>query len=259
MHTRTALRAAVALRGRAQRDAQQQFLVEGLRELRAALQAGWSVEVLFYCEALYSSELNELLEGLKCPQYRISTRDFSRLAYREESGGFVAVVKMKSLSLSSLKIGSSPLLLILDNIEKPGNLGAILRTAAAAAVDGLLLCGNTDPYNPNVVRNSLGALFLVPWLQTTPEEAQDWARKHNIQLLGLDPEGDTIYTEATLRRATAVVIGAEAYGLRSEWQKSCAKLLRLPLHNSSIDSLNVASCAAIVTYEALRQRNTKAS
>ena len=256
LHLRSGLRAAIALRRRAARIATKCFLVEGLRELRVALNRGCQIEALFCCETLYKGELDEQLVHLQCPRHNISARDFARLTYREASGGLVAVLKMQSRQLSSLSLPKTPFLLVLDNIEKPGNTGAILRTAAAAGTDALLFCGKGDPYNPNVVRNSLGALFIVPWVETTASEVQAWTQKHDIQLLGLDPKGSLLYTEAKLQQATALVLGAEASGLHPNWRSRCSHLLRLPMREHGIDSLNVASSAAIVSYEALRQRNT---
>lgn len=253
---RVALKEAIALRKRAARKEKRLFLVEGIRELRAALRFKWQMEVLFCCESLYSGELNAELKDLRCPIYKISARDFARLAYREDSGGWVGVLQMRSQALSRLRLSSRPLVLVLDNIEKPGNVGAILRMAAAAGVDTLLLCGKeSDPYNPNVVRNSLGALFMVPWVQISIPEAQSWIQQQGLQLLGLDPAGESLYSEMNLRKGTALVLGAEAEGLQSLWRSSCSQLIALPMQPGPIDSLNVASTAAIITYEALRQRS----
>ena len=248
------LRVSFALRNEATRTEKHLFLVEGLRELSAALSSNWPIRAVFRCEKVYKGRLDEQLARSEVPVHAIRAKDFARLAYREESGGVIGVAEMRHLSLSDVSRSTRTLVLILNQIEKPGNLGAIFRTAAAAGIEAVLLCGGSDPTHPNVVRNSLGAVFEVPWVRATEKEVDAWTKAHNLQVLGLDPHGVRRYDEADLRAPTAIVVGAEATGLSTYWKQRADELLHVPLASSSINSLNVASVAAIISYEALRQR-----
>ena len=257
-HMRAQIKVALCLRKRANRLRYSAFLVEGVRELQAALLAGWSLQQLFLCEAFYDGALHQHLAAIKCPIHKLTPQDFNRIAYRADSGGVVGMVQMRQCRLSALVLPPQPLILVLDGVEKPGNVGAILRIAAVAGIDAVVLCGTgIDPYNPNVIRNSLGALFVTPWAEGSMQEVQAWISQHSCQLLGLDPAGQCVYNSVDMCRGTALVLGAEARGLSSAWRSACTQLLSIPMRDGPINSLNVASTASIVTYEALRQRSIR--
>ena len=254
------LKEALYLRKRKARETSSYFLVEGTREVRAVATSKWHIDTLFYCDTLLSVPLSSLLGQQKPYTVSISAKDFARFAYRDTSGGVIAVVCKHTQTLAQLTLSTQPLLLVLDAIEKPGNLGAIFRIAALSHVDAILITSQkTDIYNPNVVRNSLGGVFSVPWVEVAPDTLVLWMRQKNISLIALSPDAQQPYTSVDMRKGTAFVLGAEAQGLSTAWRTRCHKYVQIPMPSKrvqSVDSLNVSSVAAIVVYESLRQRST---
>ncbi len=251
----------IRLRQRRHRDAQQRTVVEGLREIRLALEAGVIPLEAFVCpERLDAPEARSLLGQLErlaqegpTRLYQVTPEVFARLAYREESGGLLLVIPYLERSLADLPLGEPPFLAVVEGAEKPGNLGAILRTGDAAGVDGLILCGGTDVHNPNVIRASLGAVFTVPVAQVASGEAIAWLQKKGVAILAATPEGDVLYTEADLTGPVAIVTGSEAHGLSRPWLQAAARRITIPMFGK-VDSLNLSAATAVLLYEVVRQR-----
>lgn len=249
---------AVKLRQRADRDEQEILIVEGYRELKRALENNRRPVSLFYCQdfflgnnepALINQCRNTGAEILSC-----SRMVFAKIAYRERPEGLLALVPQVKCDLAGLKIPAAPLLIVAEAIEKPGNLGTILRSADAAGADAVIVCDRcTDINNPNVVRASIGAVFTVPVAETSSAEAIKWLHEKKIKILAASPHARLAYTQADLRRGTAIIVGAEQYGLSEQWMKAADLQVRIPMRGQ-IDSLNVAAATTILLFEAARQR-----
>jgi len=180
---------------------------------------------------------------------------FAKIAYRERPEGLLALVPQVARDLAGLKLPAAPLLIVAEAIEKPGNLGTILRSADAAGADAVIVCDRcTDIHNPNVVRASVGAIFTVPIVETSSEDAIQWLREKKIKILAASPHAKLSYTRADLRPGLAIVAGAEQYGLSEQWMKAADLQVRIPMRGQ-IDSLNVAAAINILLFEAVRQRH----
>jgi TrmH family RNA methyltransferase len=248
----------VKLRQRAARDEQLLMIVEGYRELRRAIENQRKPASLFYCPDLFLGKNEpELIEKCRAAGAEIiscAPPVFAKMAYRERPEGLLALVPQAKLDLAGLKLPAAPLLVVAEAIEKPGNLGTILRSADAAGADAVVVCDRcTDINNPNVVRASIGAIFTVPVAEASSVEAIEWLRKKKIQILAASPHAKLDYTRADLRRGTAIVVGAEQYGLSERWMKAADLQVRIPMRGQ-IDSLNVAAATTILLFEAARQR-----
>ena len=248
----------VKLRQRAHRDAQDLFIVEGYRELKRALDNSRRPVTLFVCEALFLGK-NEpgLIEQCRQADTEIvacTPPAFKKMAYRERPEGLLALLPQVHLALADLKLPERPLVIVAEAIEKPGNLGTILRSADAAGAAAVIVCDQcTDIHNPNVVRASTGALFSLPVVETSSAEAMAWLRLHKIQILAASPHAAKDYTDVDLRPGTAIIVGAEQYGLSGLWMKEADLKVRIPMHGQA-DSLNVATATTILMFEAVRQR-----
>lgn len=233
-------------------------IVEGLREIRKAMGAGYSPVELYASQELAGAEkITDILDYFtQVPGYLLAPEAFARIAYRETTEGLVAVFKARSHELSQVHLSKNPLLLVAESVEKPGNLGALLRTADAAGVDALIVCDpRTDIYNPNVVRASIGTLFSVQVGVAETKEVIAWLREKAIRVFAAALTSTAFtYTQADFTEPTAIVVGAESEGLSPEWLAACSDHIIIPMHGSA-DSLNVSVSAAIIVYEALRQRN----
>ncbi len=254
------------LNNRRQRDTQERTLVEGIREIERALNSGIVPQEAYVCPELITTDeatavwqqLQTLEEAGQLTLFTITTELFAKAAYRGQSGGILLIIPYLKHTLSDLSLGESPLLLIIDGGEKPGNLGAILRTADAAGVDAVIVTsanGGTDLHNPNVVRASLGALFTLPVVEAAPEALLPWLRDKQIQIAVLTPDGQLPYTEVNLQGPLALVLGSEAFGVGSEWLAAADSYLKIPMFGK-IDSLNLSVATAVVVFEAVRQRKT---
>lgn len=232
-----------------ERKARGLFVVEGRREYARAKAAGWQTETLFVREGEPEAAQADFL---------VSGRVYEKIACRGGTEGIVAVMRAQERSLAGLTLSAAPLVLVLERVEKPGNLGAVLRSADAAGVDAVLVCDPlTDLYNPNLIRASLGALFSVPTVACTSQEAFDWLSAQGIAILTAQLQESKLYYDTDMVRPTAIVFGAEDTGLSPFWRERADAHIRIPMAGA-MDSLNVSVSAAILAYEAVRQRNQQA-
>jgi len=234
------------------------FVIEGRKEIMLAFDHGYDFESLWVCreigEASEFNDVSERFSAIGVPLIEISAHVFSKLAYRENSDGVLGVAHARNHSLKDLDLPSTPLVVVLEAVEKPGNLGAILRTADAAGVDAVILCNpRTDLYNPNVVRSSIGCLFSQQIAVTSSASALTFLRERGIIIYAAYLTARLKYHEADFRGASAIVMGTEADGLSEFWLKNCDQGIIIPMRGA-IDSLNVSTSTAIIVFEAMRQR-----
>ncbi len=242
------------------RDREQTGLtrVEGYEEVGFVARSGAKLSSLFVCPELFRADeeralLAKLMRG-SVEAVEVSRELFERIAYREGVDGWLALVQTPSHALSAVRPRSPAFLVVVDAVEKPGNLGAILRTAEAAGVDALISADPvTDWGNPNVVRASKGAVFGVPVATAGSDETIDWLRARGIKSVVTTPQAEKLYTEADLTGPVAVVVGSEKYGVSKRWLEEADVAVRIPMVGR-IDSLNVATSAALLIYEVVRQR-----
>lgn len=248
------IKSLLALDKPRERRKQQLFVIEGKKEIGMALDAGYKISNLFYCDDIIS--LPEL-KALKVEEkflVRVTRAVFDKIAVRENSGGVIAVAEMKVHSLNQIKLSKNPLLLILEGVEKPGNLGAILRTADASGADAVIICDpQTDFYNPNVIRSSIGCIFTKQVAAATSEETIQWLKKNNIFILCTYLEASKPYHTLDYTKPSAIVMGTESTGLTELWTKNADANIIIPM-GGKIDSMNVSTAAAVVVFEARRQR-----
>ncbi len=237
------------------------FVVEGRRELGHCLDAGFVPRTLFICgEILTEEELNDLLgkaERLnpKVGVIQVPYELYGKIAYREGTEGVIAEIEFKERTLDNLELGTDPLVIVLESVEKPGNLGAVLRSADAAGADAVIICDPlTDLYNPNLIRASIGAVFSRQVAVASSEEAIAWLKRKNIQILTAQLQDSVLYYDTDMKKATAIVMGTESTGLTDIWRKAADVHIRIPMLGA-LDSLNVSVSAAILLFEAVRQRN----
>lgn len=247
----------VKLRTRRHRDRERRFVIEGFRELDCASRAGFPVEAVFYCEHYFTAhgerELVRRLRDTGAVCEATNAAVFAKLSYRHTPDGLLAVAATPELTLDRLDVRGDSLWLVGTNIEKPGNLGAMLRTADAAGVSGVLVADPaTDPFNPNVVRASVGTLFSVPLAVARAAEVQAWLAGHGIRIVAASPTATTDYADADLSGPVAIVVGGEHAGLDAEWIAG-AEAVRIPMAGQA-DSINAAMTAAVLLFEASRQR-----
>ena len=242
------IKAIRRLAKRRERAAERLFLIEGRRELDRAVAAGVEIEVVVSAGDVAAPPGAEVLE--------VSRSVLDALVYREGGDAVVAVARMFDTSLGALRLPPDPLVLVAAGIEKPGNLGAMLRTAAAAGVDALVVADPvTDVFNPNVVRASVGALFTVPTV--VGEAPAVVAALDGLRVLATTPDGAVPHWAADMTRGTAIVIGSEAGGLPTEWLEAAHERIVVPMPGArGVDSLNASSTAAVVLFEAVRQRSS---
>lgn len=225
------------------------FVVEGRRELEHCIEAGYEVESIFVCQDIVPDNLPPAAKT-----YDVSTRVYERIAYRGSTEGIVAIVYAKQLTLNDLKLDDKPFVVVLESVEKPGNLGAVLRSADAAGVDAVIVCDPlTDLYNPNLIRSSIGAIFTVPCVACTSDECIRFLKERGIQILTAQLQDSRLYYDVDMRRPTAIVMGTEATGLTQQWRLAADAHIRIPMLGR-LDSLNVSVSAAVLMYEAVRQR-----
>ena len=228
-----------------ERKARGLFVVEGRREYARAVAAGWQTETLFVREGEPEADQADFV---------VSAALYEKIACRGGTEGIVAVMRMQERALSEIPLSAAPLVLVLESVEKPGNLGAVLRTADAAGVDAVLVCDPlTDLFNPNLIRASLGALFSVPTVACTSQEAYAWLSAHGITILTAQLQDSSLYYDTDMVRPTAIVFGTEDKGLSAFWRERADAHIRIPMAGA-MDSLNVSVSAAILAFEAVRQR-----
>jgi TrmH family RNA methyltransferase len=255
----------IKLRGRRERDRQGLQLIEEPLVIRRALQADCPLHTVYYCPEHLDGEGKSLLNRLRSgggstPAFvQLQPRIMSKVSYRESSQGLLVVAVQQRRQLSELTWDGQPFFIILDRVEKPGNLGAILRSADGAGGSGVILnAPGPDPFNPNVLRASRGTCFSVPWAVATRQEILDFLAAKQIRCVATSPEADTVYTAGDWTGPVAFVLGAEDRGLYEEWYHRADQTVNIPLRGHA-DSLNVATTAALLLYEVVRQRSTSQS
>ncbi len=252
----------VKLRDRRGRDKANQFLIEGYRELLRALDGGHPLDILFICPELFlgSNEptLIQRIQSTGTTVIQCTTQAFQKMSYRDRPDGLLAIAPQSHRQLTDLeKIlqeKDSPFLVVAEAIEKPGNLGTILRSSDAVDLDALIVCDRcTDIHNPNVVRASVGTLFTVPVIDSTSEETIQWLKAQGIKILAATPSATVEYTEVDMTQPLAIAVGTEQLGLSEAWMSQADLQVKIPMCGTA-DSLNVAMATTILMYEALRQR-----
>lgn len=252
----------VRLRDKPERDRTGKFLIEGYRELLRAIDAKRKVDALFICPELFLGTNEDALIKRVVAQgaelFTCTRNVFQKIAYRDRPDGLLAVAPQSHLQLQDLdqilKKKSTPLLVVAEAIEKPGNLGTILRSSDAVGVDGLIICDRcTDIHNPNVVRASVGTLFTVPVVETSGLETLKWLKERGIAILAATPSAKQTFTQVDMKQPLAIIVGTEQLGLSELWMKEADIQVSIPM-NGVADSLNVAMATTLLLYEALRQR-----
>lgn len=240
-----------------ERKQQELFVIEGIKEIEKAVKMNYFFETVFFCNEIVSlGGLEKLLQKNTTAEIiEVSKAVYEKIAYRENSGGVVVLAKPQNNVLQEIKLKENPLILVIEGVEKPGNLGAILRTADAAAIDAVIVCDNqTDIYNPNVIRASIGCVFTVPIAVTNSETAIKWLKTNNIKIYSTYLEAAIPYSFINFKEKSAIVFGTESVGISDIWVKNSDKNIIIPMKGEA-DSLNVSTSSAIIIFEALRQRN----
>ena len=252
------IKAAAALRERRERDATGLTLVDGARELRRALDSGVEVVEAFLCEPLLAGEdARAALDALRARGVALTSTSeaaFAKLAFGDRAEGLVAVVRAPSLALDDLRLTAEPLIVVIEGVEKPGNIGAVLRSADGAGVDAVIAASpRTDLANPNAIRASAGTIFAVPMAAAPTDEVLAWLRGRGVRVMAARVDAGRAYTDTDLTGSIAIVVGSEAEGLSDAWLAPDVEPLHLPMLGIA-DSLNVSVSAAVLVYEARRQR-----
>lgn len=235
------------------------FVVEGAREIGHCLEAGFELRSIFHCPSIMgrsaaAMELDPAIVYSDC-SFEVSQQVYNKLAYRESTEGIVAVFRQRNLSLEQLSLSSNPLIIVVESVEKPGNLGAILRSADAAGADALIVCEPlTDLYNPNLIRASIGAVFSVQSVCCSSDECIKFLKDRGIKILTAQLQDSSLYYDSPMDGPCAIVMGTESTGLRDDFRKAADAHIRIPMLGK-LDSLNVSVSAAILLFEAVRQRN----
>lgn len=254
------VKALAKLRKRSERDEQGIFITEGYRPITRALAAGFHFDEVYYSPEWFlgTNEQKVLDDAAKAGAAltHLGKEAFAKIAYRERPEGLLGIGKQWHTSLDDLKLSKNPFLIVVEAIEKPGNLGTILRSADATGAEAVIVCDAvTDLFNPNVVRASTGVLFTTPTVITDSQSTLDFLRKHTIRSLAATPAATELYTDVDLAQPVAVVMGSEQFGLTDLWLKNCDLPVRLPMAGIA-DSLNVSAATVAIAYEVVRQRNT---
>jgi TrmH family RNA methyltransferase len=240
----------VKLQKSSERKSQHLILIEGWREIKQAVDNGFQIESLYLNQAINLPEIDQHYSRT----ILLSPQVFKKVAYRENTEGVIAIAKTKFHSFDSLKLRKNPLVIVLESVEKPGNLGAVLRTAEAAAVDAIFVCDPlTDIYNPNVIRSSLGCVFSVPVVVCRNQDAIKYLKEKKIRTYAAELKASKRYDLIDFSKPAAIILGTEATGLTQEWISAADERIIIPMLGSH-DSLNVSVSAAILVFEALRQR-----
>ncbi|MDD2923183.1 MAG: RNA methyltransferase [Anaerolineales bacterium] len=236
-----------------QRQQDGMMLVEGVDELTLALGAGLKPDAVFNAPEIDSTALN-----ISPAQITTVTRAvFEKISYRDNPDGWLGLFPIPQKTFDDIPLSASPFIILAESVEKPGNLGAILRTADAARVDAVIVCDpRVDVWNPNVVRASRGALFTVPTIEADNESGLAWLRSKKIRVLAATPSADAIYTEVNLREPIAIAVGTEDEGLTDFWMSRADVKVKIPMLGK-VNSLNVSIATALITYEAVRQRTKR--
>ena len=256
----TKVKQLVALQQKSsERRKQGVFVVEGIRELQHCLNAGYTINSIFFCPELTDTGALSSLLSESIASYEVSPEVYEKIAYRGSTEGVIATVQSKQLALKDLHLSKQPLLIVLESVEKPGNLGAILRSADAASADAVIICDPlTDLYNPNLIRSSIGAIFSVPCIACSSDDCINFLKQNNINILTAQLQDSKLYYDTDMTCGTAIIMGTESTGLTDVWRKAADAHIRIPMLGQ-LDSLNVSVSAAILLFEAVRQRKIETS
>lgn len=228
------------------------FVVEGQQELQHCIRAGYEVDTVFWCPELCPAVLPPEAGAARC--FQVSPDVYAKVAYRGSTEGVIAEVRTRTLRLDDLQLGEHPLIVVLESVEKPGNLGAVLRSADASGVDAVVVCDPlTDLYNPNLIRSSVGAAFTVPCVACRSDECIAFLKQRGIKILTAQLQDSHLYYDTDMTVGTAIVMGTEHDGLTDQWRQAADAHIRIPMLGQ-IDSLNVSVSTAILLFEAVRQR-----
>ncbi len=242
----------------AERNRTGRFVVEGAREVRQAADTAHLLHAIYYCPSIASDEAAEVVAHATCEVFEVSPAVYARMAYRGTTEGIMAEAQQRNITLDDLRLGENPLLVVVESVEKPGNVGTILRSADAAAATAVILCDpRADKYNPNLIRSSIGAVFTVPCVCCTTEQCIAFLKEHGVRILTAQLQDSLPYYDTEMRTATALVFGTESTGLTQPWRDAADAHLRIPMRGR-LDSLNVATSVAILLFEAVRQRDATA-
>jgi len=241
------------LREASERKVQGMTIIDGAREIKRAFEAGIVLDKIFYVLGQQEGLLKQLKSG-KTQMIEVSDKVLEKLAYGQRHEGIMAVAQVPSLTLKDIKLSKQPLVVVLESLEKPGNLGAILRTCDGVGVEAVLVCDpKTDVYNPNVIRSSTGVIFNLPVVCASAEEIFSFLKAKKIKICASAPKGQKLYTQADFQGALGLVMGSEEKGLSDFWLLAAGETVKIPMKGRA-DSLNVSISTAIILYEALRQR-----
>ena len=244
----------VKLNNARERRRQNLFMIEGARELSLAIAGCHVIRTLFVCDDLLNSEGEELIGKVDVHTEKISMDVFRKMAYREASDGIIAVSEPKHVTPDMVRLSTNPFVIVLEALEKPGNLGAILRTADAAGVDAVIVCDpKTDIYNPNTIRSSIGCVFTQQVVTCASEVALQWLKQAGIRIYAAELTASEWYYATDFKQPSAIVLGSEDNGLSASWLHNADHRIKIPMRGY-IDSLNVSVSAAVITFEAMRQR-----
>lgn len=249
---------AAKLQNRRKRDETSLFLIEGYRELFRGVESGVTIQKVFICPPLFLGEnepqLIEKIRSLDGSIIECSESVFKKLSYRDRPDGLIAVAAQMKQKLVDLKLSKNPIIVVAEAIEKPGNLGSILRSADGIGADAVIVCDRcTDLYNPNVVRASVGTLFTQPVIEAQGHEVLKWLKENEIQIVATSPAAKATFTKADFSGPVAVAVGTEQHGLSKLWMEESDIQVSIPMKGTA-DSLNVATATTLLLYEILRQR-----
>ncbi|MCO5229812.1 MAG: RNA methyltransferase [Chitinophagales bacterium] len=232
------------------------FVIDGWKEILMAKDAGYYIRQLFIRDgSTYKKEIDEIWPEDRPDSVLVFRDIFDKLSYRGVTSGAIAIAESKEHNIQSIQLRPNPIILVIDAVEKPGNLGAIIRTADATNIDAVICCDTaTDIYNANIIRSSVGCIFSVPIAVASRENAIQWLKDNNIQIFTTSLKASLPYTQLNYNQATAFVLGTEASGVNPIWEESSNQNIILPMLGKN-DSLNVSNTAAVLLYEALRQRS----
>jgi TrmH family RNA methyltransferase len=246
----------IKLQKSSERKKQNMICIEGYHELIIALESGINIQNIYYSEDFNKKNL-AIPEKINDKIINVSSMVFKKISYRENPDGFLALAVHPKINLNKIKITKNPLIIILEGVEKPGNLGAISRTVDAVGATALIISNpKTNIFNPNVIRSSLGTVFTNKIATGTNVEVLEWLKKNKIKIFATTPNAKKIYTESNLNGPIAIVIGTEHEGLSKYWLASVDEKIKIPMHGK-MDSLNASVSAGIVLFEAKRQRSKK--
>lgn len=251
--TNPKIKNVIKLEKASERREQNRIIIEGRREIERAIACGFEIDTLFICPEIAESGIDIQARTTE----EVTLEVFEKIAYREGSDGMLAIAIPRYSDLRSFQPKrSNPLIIVLENVEKPGNLGAVMRTADAAGVDAVIIADNrTDLYNPNAIRASVGCIFSVPLFSCSSQECIKWLKDNGIKIFCTYLKASIDYLDADFTQAAALVMGTEATGLSDTWVNAADQNIIIPM-NGIADSLNVSVTTAIVTFEAVRQRRT---